>query len=108
MTTNRVDQIDSLRRDAEVELTEAISDVRGALDLDQLCRGLNRTTLACRALDERVEGWIDLPSLPTYGGEQPGDTEGVYSWDAARLLGPYGASTTDEATRGPWCLAPRD
>lgn len=46
-------------------------------DLDDLL-DLLRDRDASRHLD-----WTDLP---TYGGEEPGDTGGVWSWDAERLL----------------------
>lgn len=29
---------------------------------------------------------VDMTSLPTFGGEEPADTQGVYSWDTKRLL----------------------
>lgn len=38
-------------------------------------------------------GEIDLTSLPTFGGEVPRDTRGVWSWDRERLL--IGESTDD-------------
>lgn len=50
----------------------------------------------------RVDEIYDVTSLPTYGGEEPYDTLGIYSWDETRLLycdGPDGA---------PWVLGPRD
>lgn len=29
---------------------------------------------------------LDLCALPTFGGDEPNDTAGVWSWDAKRLL----------------------
>lgn len=33
-----------------------------------------------------AHGEIDWTSLPTFGGEEPHNTVGVWSWDATRLL----------------------
>lgn len=33
-----------------------------------------------------VDDGVDWTSLPTYGGEQPINTSGMWSWDATRLL----------------------
>lgn len=40
-------------------------------------------------LDQLRDGRIaddDMADLPTFGGAEPGDTQGVWSWDAARLI----------------------
>jgi len=41
------------------------------------------------ALDQenemRVRG-VDMARLPTFGGEEPADTSGVWSWSASRVL----------------------
>lgn len=29
---------------------------------------------------------IDMTSLPTFGGTEPKDTSGVWSWDATRMI----------------------
>lgn len=31
-------------------------------------------------------GELDMTSLPTFGGPEPADTQGVWSWDEERLL----------------------
>ena len=31
-------------------------------------------------------GELDMTSLPTFGGTEPADTTGIWSWDATRLL----------------------
>lgn len=31
-------------------------------------------------------GEIDWASLPTFGGEEPADTTGIWSWDETRIL----------------------
>jgi hypothetical protein len=40
-----------------------------------------------RALEgHRVDTIVDVSSLPVFGGEEPNNTIGVWSWDEARLL----------------------
>lgn len=53
------------------ERPESLEELRALLRRD-----------AARGDDSRVE-WADLPS---YGGEEPADTRGVWSWDGERLL----------------------
>lgn len=56
----------------------------GALDLDSLKTALeNIDDLGITTAD--VWG-VDETSLPTFGGEEPEDTHGVWSWDETRLL----------------------
>lgn len=38
--------------------------------------------------DTRLEDVVDLAALPTYGGAEPADTAGIYSWDAEWFLVP--------------------
>jgi hypothetical protein len=44
-------------------------------------------------------GWLDMSSLPTFGGKAPADTTEVLSWDATHLL------VGDSA---PWAIVPRE
>lgn len=46
-------------------------------NLDDLCDWLN---------GDDNDGTIDMQSLPTFGGTEPEATDGVWSWDASRLL----------------------
>lgn len=47
---------------------------------------------ALDANDGRYDDWsdvddnIDWSDLPTFGGEEPPDTSGIWSWDAAHML----------------------
>ena len=72
MTTTTIrsldDLLDALRDAPEADNTTAQSDYADRL-------GLPRRMAA-----------IDWTSLPTFGGEEPQDTAGVWSWDATRLL----------------------
>lgn len=34
----------------------------------------------------RTTQGVDMTSLPTFGGPEPEDTVGIWSWDATRLL----------------------
>jgi len=62
-----------MKKDLAAEVLESRS-------LDELLR----TLLALEASSET--DLIDASSLPTFGGETPGCTLGVWSWDADRLL----------------------
>jgi hypothetical protein len=42
---------------------------------------------------------IDVCNLPVFGGEEPRDTHGIYSWDATHVLTHY----QDE-----WAIEPRE
>lgn len=37
-------------------------------------------------IDSEMLGYCDLPGLPTFGGAEPRDTAGIWSWDETRLL----------------------
>lgn len=51
---------------------------------------------AVLALPTNGDAADELASLPTFGGAEPDDTAGIYSWDATRLLvGPGGAAHPD-------------
>jgi len=41
----------------------------------------------------RAHGEIDMTNLPTFGGKEPTDTTGIWSWDQTRLL--VGGSVND-------------
>lgn len=56
-----------------------------AATLDDLLALLEERSNALDA-DERLEDAIDLADLPTYGGDEPRDTHGIYSWDESRVL----------------------
>lgn len=42
---------------------------------------------------------IDTTSLPVFGGTEPADTRGIYSWDESRILTPGNANN--------WIIRPR-
>ena len=65
---------------------ELRSLVAGALDLEDLARSLNVARWIAGQLDMSEEEWIDLTSLPVFGDLEPADTQGIYSWDDARVL----------------------
>lgn len=55
--------------------------ITNATNLRALCDALNSYD------DEaRLESVVDLSNLPTYGGEAPADTTGIWSWDANSIL----------------------
>lgn len=58
---------------------------------------------AAHGLTLDAGGDIDMSSLPTYGGEAPASTVGVWSWDADRLLvGPDGLTELYLVDRAEW------
>jgi hypothetical protein len=75
-------------------------------DLAALLNGLHSEEIElarnCDPTLVRVNERYDLTSLPTYGGEEPADTQGIYSWDADRVLYCDGPQNT------PWVISPRD
>jgi len=67
--------------------------VSDATDLDELLAALQEIEAQLAGgpdeddpLCVRVAELVDVTSLPTYGGQEPRDTTGVWSWDATRLL----------------------
>ena len=56
--------------------------ISAAADLDALLDALTSYEDGSKRLDEVA----DLPGLPTFGGDEPEDTAGIWSWDADRLL----------------------
>lgn len=78
--------------------------------LDDLAEMLNATSAArhrweCDGAFDlevlRVDEIYDVAELPTYGGDEPQDTMGIYSWDETRLL------YCDGPNDAPWVISPR-
>jgi hypothetical protein len=55
-------------------------------NLDELLQNLREIADADGTRDWAENAGIDLTSLPTFGGDEPDDTGGVWSWDENRLL----------------------
>jgi hypothetical protein len=49
-----------------------------------------------------AHGLIDMASLPTFGGDEPRSTNGVWSWDATRLLVGESAADLTIVSRDEW------
>lgn len=109
-TTTQIADIDS----AEIQTEAPAARIAAARDLDILCEVLNGIC------EETPEGrqpdygpYLTSRDLPTYGGEEPTDTMGVYSWDAMGLLvpdagGPFCRRTGERPTaRRPWAIRER-
>lgn len=79
---------------AWVRATEAPRRLAACDDLDDL-----QELLQDRDYSEHLD-WTDLP---TYGGEEPSDTSGVWSWDETRLLVGTCASDLRIVDRCPRC-----
>jgi len=81
----RIDQL-------ETEIAHYTKAVIVADSLQQLCDYLNRldervaelNTLT--GLDGSIEDYIDITDLSTFGGDEPSDTMGIYSWDPNKFL----------------------
>ena len=86
-------------------IAAAAAAIRGAADLEGLAGALQAAGEIEAALIEHApyfaRGEIyDPDSLPTFGGEEPGDCLGVYSWDPESVLVCEGG--------GDWRIEPRD
>lgn len=63
---------------------EAFEDVPAPTTLEDLKQALERQDVWLGA--PIAHGELDWSALPKFGGEEPGDTNEVWSWDADRLL----------------------
>ena len=57
-----------------------ITNPTAAQDLDQLCEILNSISR------DGEEYPCDMSNLPSFGGDEPGSTLGIFSWDESRVL----------------------
>ncbi len=73
--------------------------VNNATSLDDLCSILNEMGAEIKAThsSDKLEEYVDLAALPTFGGKEPSDTRGIWSWDKTRLLYADGWKWTIEA-----------
>lgn len=62
------------------ELNETIQSAKNLTDLH------NVILAGVAQMDEQDRKNLDLSGLPTFGGAEPADTYGVWSWDANSLL----------------------
>lgn len=68
-------------------MTAISTAINTAPTLTDLCATLNRLQGACTATFAcKLEEVVALSDLPTFGGEDPRNTAGIFSWDADRLL----------------------
>jgi len=86
--------------DAETLGKRLAADVAAAESLEDLAELLNNAVDAGLHVD-RIPG-LDMAALPTFGGPEPDDTRGIYSWDAERFLAPDGDPDA------PWALFDRE
>jgi len=57
-----------------------------ATTLEELCDHLNEMQEITDACNQNLGDIIRLDSLPTFGGEEPADTIGIFSWNATHFL----------------------
>lgn len=86
-------------------IAAAAAAIRGAADLEDLAEALQAAGELEAVLIEHAPCFAggeiyDPDSLPTFGGEEPGDCLGVYSWDPDSVLVYEGG--------GDWRIEPRD
>ena len=72
-------------------IAAAAAAIRGAADLEELAEALQAADVLEAVLIEHAPYFAlgeiyDPDSLPTFGGEDPGDCLGVYSWDPESVL----------------------
>ena len=48
------------------------------------CTTLNELLTVLQNMEDSRD--VDMTSLPTFGGDEPDDTSGVWSWDADRKI----------------------
>ena len=77
------------------DLREMIGGARNLTELHQALIAVEDKLCCAEAVDDgasdtplcvRVDELIDVTSLPTFGGEEPRDTMGIWSWDETHLL----------------------
>lgn len=67
-------------------------------EITEARRIANGTEAEYSASQDRIDLRVNVEDLPTFGGEAPADTRGVWSWDEAGLLVGDG---------GDWRILPR-
>ena len=67
-------------------MTDLIRKFEGAIDLDELCAAWNALDAIAKESGGNLSAFVAVDRAPTFGGEWPDDTHGVWSWDADRLL----------------------
>ena len=67
-------------------LIELQDRILGCKDIFELCDMLNEIAQEVLGTESRLEDVVDITSLPTFGGTEPNDTEGAWSWDEESIL----------------------
>tara|TARA_R110000868_G_C10586358_1_gene739146 strand:+ start:73 stop:321 length:249 start_codon:yes stop_codon:yes gene_type:complete len=69
-------------------MTDINTLIAAATSLDDLADILNSypSTYELGDGEPRLDEIADLAGLPTFGGTEPSDTSGIWSWDETRLL----------------------
>ena len=80
---------------------ELVLDVNRAESLIQLHAILNQIDVYNMDKQEPEEIVVEYSDLPTFGGEEPEDTTGIFSWDKVDLL------TNRDGGSGQWIIEGR-
>lgn len=70
--------------DSDPRVEEAIDVIESATSLDELADALNE--LVDPDVAQEVGNYFERWDYPTFGGDEPDDTFGVWSWDEDRML----------------------
>lgn len=71
--------------------------INAARTLDELCSVLNQIETEIEEsrtgalTDTNIGEHVNLAGLPTFGGPEPANTLGIWSWDETRYLGADGS-----------------
>lgn len=60
--------------------------ITNAKDLPELLKAMQEIQDECRENETDSEAIYDITSLPTFGGTEPSNTAGIWSWDEQNLL----------------------
>ncbi len=77
---------DSAEATLKNNLVELVDQVWSSRNLRDLRDNLEELEKALEDRVEKIEELVDLSNLDTFGGEDPDDTSGIYSWDETDQL----------------------
>ena len=66
-----------------------VNNAKNIFELAEILRDIEAECIESRANDgfaPSLENLVDITSLPTFGGDTPKCTEGVYSWSSEHIL----------------------
>jgi len=67
-----------------VNLADELQEIPTTQDLVDACKTLDQLLDVLQAMTDSRD--VDMTSLPTFGGTEPKATDGIWSWDATRMI----------------------